>query len=72
VKKEVKAKEVKEANKAVKETPEIGEYNGKPILVLNPLSRFPTQFGVTKARRILSNIRVIEDFVKKYGNDAEE
>lgn len=40
----------------------ITNYNGRPVLVLNPTSDRPTQFGLLKARAILNKVKEIKDF----------
>lgn len=44
-----------------------GEYNGKPMLILNPEDRYTFQFGINKAKMILENIDNIRKFVARHG-----
>lgn len=48
--------------------PTESEYKGKPTLILPPLNPKGQsfQFGTTKAKMILKNIKAIEDFVAKH------
>lgn len=48
-------------------TPALGEYKGHVLLVLNPDSKYPFQFGVAKARLILENLAYIQAFVREHG-----
>ena len=41
-----------------------GNYNGHPIIVLNPEYWRPFQFGIEKAKLILDNIEEIRQFVR--------
>ena len=43
-----------------------GEYNGHPILTLNPDSRFPFSFGPAKAEMILRSLEAIRTFAAKH------
>jgi len=43
----------------------IGEFKGKPILILNPNDRFPFSFGLAKAKLILQHLDEIRDFVEQ-------
>lgn len=60
----------KNSKKKKSSGPEVGEYNGKPMLILNPEDRFTFQFGLGKAKMILANIEAIEEFVQEH--DEEE
>lgn len=46
--------------------PQIGEYKGKPVITLNPESRFPFTFGLSKAKLILEHLEDIQRFVQTY------
>lgn len=50
-----------------KTAPITEEYNGHPILVLNPGDRYPFKFGVSKATLITQHINTIKRFVEKGG-----
>jgi hypothetical protein len=52
--------------------PEISEYNGNKILVLNPGSRFTFSFGLTKAKLILEHLEAIKKFVDTNGESCGE
>ena len=51
---------------------EITEYKGNPIISLKSSEddKFPFSFGVTKAKKVLANIKAIKDFVDS--NTAED
>jgi hypothetical protein len=51
-------------------TPKVDVWNGHPVLVLNPDSRFPFSFGEAKARMILANLDAIRAFVAQKTLDA--
>ena len=42
------------------------EYKGNPVLTLNPNSRYPFSFGVSKAKLILQYLDDIKAFVAKH------
>jgi hypothetical protein len=42
------------------------EYNGHPVLTLNPDSRFPFTFGPAKAEMILEHLETIRAFAAKH------
>ena len=48
--------------------PKVEEFKGNKVLILNPGSRFPFSFGMTKARMILEHIDAIKKFVDEYGS----
>lgn len=48
--------------------PKVEEFKGNKVLILNPGSRFPFSFGLTKARMILEHFDAIKKFVDEYGN----
>jgi len=48
--------------------PTVDSFKGKPILVLNPDSNWPFQFGVGKAKLIVEHLEHIKAFVAEYGN----
>lgn len=52
--------------------PEISEYNGNKVLVLNPGARFTFSFGLTKAKLILENLEAIKKFVDSNGENCGE
>lgn len=52
--------------------PEVQEYNGNKIIVLNPGSRFTFSFGVGKAKMIIENLEAIKKFVETNGESCEE
>lgn len=54
------------------EVPTIGEYQGKPMIVLNPDSQYKFQFGVKKAQLILQNIEYIRRFAESNGTSLDE
>ena len=59
-----------------KKAPEVQQFQDKQgndviVLVLNPASRFPFRFGLGKARLILDNINVIEEFVCQFGEGED-
>ena len=47
------------------------EYNGHPVLTLNPQSRFPFSFGPAKAELILRSLEVIRAFARKHQGSSE-
>jgi hypothetical protein len=51
----------------------VGEWKGKKTLTLDPDNKFrPMTFGPAKAKLILANIPLIQEFVNKYGQAPEE
>jgi len=54
-----------------KAKPQIGEYKGKPVITLNPDSRFPFTFGVAKAKLILEYLDEIRNFVQEYDRKSD-
>ncbi len=54
-----------------KDLPQEGDYKGHPILTLNPNSRYPFSFGVSKAKLILEYLEEIKAFIAKH-EDAKE
>jgi len=48
--------------------PVVDEFKGNKVLILNPGSRFPFSFGVTKAKLILEHVDDIKKFVEEHGN----
>ena len=42
------------------------EYKGHPILILNPESRYPFSFGLSKAKLIIEHLERIKEFIAKY------
>lgn len=51
--------------------PEISEYNGNKIIILNPGSRFTFSFGLGKAKMILEHFDAIKKFVDTNGESCE-
>lgn len=47
----------------------VEEFNGKPVLVLNPEDKYPFKFGKSKAKLILDNMNEIRRF---YDDRLEE
>lgn len=47
----------------------ISEYQGKAMFVINPNSRFPFQFGLTKAKMLLDEdvLKALKTFVETEG-----
>ena len=52
--------------------PELQEYKGNKLICLNPGSKFPFSFGLTKAKMILENIESIKKFVESNGESVGE
>ncbi len=52
--------------------PELQEYKGNKLICLNPGSRFPFSFGLSKAKMILENIEAIKKFVETNGESVGE
>ena len=50
--------------------PEVTEYKGNPMVVLNPGEKFPFSFGLGKAKMILANIDAIKKFVESDGEEC--
>ena len=51
------------------EGPIISEYKGRPVLTLNPGTRFPFTFGLAKAKLIMQHLEAIEQFIKEYDQE---
>lgn len=51
----------------VPKTAEISSYNGKPMIVLSPGSKWPFQFGINKAKLIVEQFDHIKKFVETNG-----
>lgn len=51
--------------------PVINEYKGNQVLCLNPNSKYPFSFGISKAQLILENIKEIESFVQRFQPQTE-
>jgi len=51
--------------------PEISEYNGNKIIILNPGSRFTFSFGLGKAKMILEHLEAIKKFVETEGASCD-
>jgi hypothetical protein len=56
----------------------LSSYNGKPMIILEPETKWPFQFGVAKAHMILANLDAIKAFasanpkvIKLTGNTVE-
>lgn len=58
-----------EGAEKISELVEISKFKGRPVLVLRKTvdDQYPFSFGVGKAKLILDNMQVIEDFVAKHG-----
>ena len=56
---------MQDENKA-QDLPQEGEYKGHSILTLNPNSRYPFSFGVSKAKLILEYLDEIKAFIAKH------
>ena len=56
---------MEDENKAP-DQPQEGEYKGHPILTLNPNSRYPFSFGVSKAKLVLEYLDEIKAFIAKH------
>jgi len=54
----------------VKDQPQEGDYKGHAILTLNPNSRYPFSFGVSKAKLVLEYLDEIKAFIAKH--DSKE
>lgn len=52
--------------------PEITEYKGHSLLVLNAGDKFPFQFGLGKAKLILEHLDAIRAFVESDGKECGE
>jgi hypothetical protein len=52
--------------------PEITEYKGNKLLLLNPGMKFPFSFGLAKAKMILENLESIKKFVETNGESCGE
>ena len=50
--------------------PVIGEYKGKPVITLNPESRFPFTFGMSKAKLIVKHYDAIVRFIDQYDTSS--
>ena len=50
---------------------EIGEFKGKPILIIRRSEddKFPFSFGMTKAKLILENLEEIKKFVAEHAEE---
>lgn len=51
--------------------PIIEDFKGKPVIVLNPGSKWPFSMGLGKAKLILPNVRFIQAFVDSGGTAVE-
>ena len=51
--------------------PALSEYEGKPMLVLNPSDFRTFQFGLGKARLIVAHFKAIKAFVESNGESCE-
>jgi len=51
--------------------PEISEYNGNKIIILNPGSRFTFSFGLGKAKMVIEHYEAIKKFVDTNGESCE-
>ena len=50
--------------------PQESEYKGHPILTLNPNSKYPFSFGLSKAKLIIEHLDLIKDFIQKHDAKA--
>lgn len=50
----------------------IGDYNGKPVIIFNPDSKYPFSFGLAKAKIILNedNLESLRSFVESNGTEV--
>lgn len=46
--------------------PEIQDYNGKPVICLNPSSKFPFCMGYYKVKIVLDNLEEIKKFEEEH------
>jgi hypothetical protein len=46
--------------------PVIGEFKGNPVITLNPNSRYPFTFGLSKAKLILEHLDRIKEFIAQF------
>ncbi len=49
--------------------PVIGEFKGNPVITLNPNSRYPFTFGLSKAKLILEHLDRIKEFIARYDKE---
>lgn len=52
--------------------PEIQEYKGNKLICLNPGTKYPFSFGLSKAKMILDNLDAIRKFVETNGESVGE
>lgn len=71
IKKTVKLTDAAKQKKSEPSVPALSEYNGKPMLCLNPESKWSFQFGLGKARMIVEHIDAIAAFVDSEGKSLE-
>jgi hypothetical protein len=46
--------------------PEIQDYNGKPVICLNPSSKFPFCMGHYKVKMVLDNLDILKKFEEEH------
>ena len=51
--------------------PEVGEFKGNKVLILNPSSKYPFSFGLSKAKLLLEHLDVIRKFVDNEGESID-
>jgi hypothetical protein len=51
--------------------PVIGEFKGNPVITLNPNSRYPFTFGLSKAKLILEHLDSIKKFITQYDKESK-
>jgi hypothetical protein len=47
-------------------------YKGNPVISLNPESKYPFSFGLTKARLILDNLDDIKAFTTRHSHNGHD
>ena len=51
--------------------PTVTEFKGNKVLVLNPDSKYPFSFGVSKAILIIKYLKYIQAFVDEHGGKKD-
>lgn len=61
------------SNDGPHELVEFSKFKGRPVISLRktPEDRYPFTFGLGKARMIVDNYEVIEDFVNKHSGEKD-
>ncbi len=49
------------------EKPTLGSYENNILIVLDPSSKYPVSFGLSKAKAILANLDILNKFVESNG-----